>query len=128
MPVCQIRVPAGAPPVLVQVPAETTPDPGPLPVATISLGAPGEVRLTCTCRRLRRDVEVDDTEIRAFLLAEHLATAHPGHDHLLIDDARTGVWSSLAAAAAPTLALVINGPPRRDTDVTSHPARTGASR
>jgi hypothetical protein len=56
---------------------------------------------------------VDDTAIRAFLLAEHLI-AHPGHDHLLIDDQRTGVWSSLTAAAAPTLALVINAPTRTE--------------
>lgn len=128
MALCAIRVPRHADPVMVEVPAKPPIEPGPLPVATISHAAPGEVRLTCTCRGLAKDVEVDDPGYREFLLAEHLATAHPGHDHLLIDDARTGIWSSLTADASPTLALVINGPPQRDTDVISHPARTGASR
>lgn len=113
MPACPIRVPADAPPVMVEVPTEAVPEPGPLPVATIAHHRPGEALLTCTCRRLREAVDVDDTEIRAFLLAEHL-TAHPGHDHLLIDDARTGIWSSLTAAAAPTLALVITAPNRTE--------------
>lgn len=128
MPVCPIRVPADADPVMVEVRAASTPDPGPLLVATISHTAPGEVRLTCTCRRLAKHVEVDDAPYRAFLLAEHLATAHPGHDHLLVDDARTGIWSSLTADAAPNLALVITAPPRGETCVISDPAPTGASR
>jgi len=113
MPSCAIRVPLGADPVMVQVPAKPAAiEPGPPPVATISHHTPGEIRLTCTCRTLRADVEVDDPEYRAFLLAEHLRRTHPGHDRLLIDDARTGVFSSLTAAAEPALALVINAPNR----------------
>jgi hypothetical protein len=108
MALCAIRVPRHADPVMVEVPAKPVPDPGPLPVATISHAAPGEVLLTCTCRRLREAVDVDDTEIRAFLFAEHLA-AHPGHDHLLIDDARTGAWSSFSpgGCAQPETSLVL---------------------
>lgn len=117
MAVCPIRVPATAEPVLVQVPGKARPEPGPLPVATIAHAAPGEIRLTCTCRTLRKDVEVDDAEYRLFLLAEHLRRAHPGSDHLLIDDERTGVWSSVTPDAAPAVALVI-----------ADPARTAATR
>lgn len=117
MAVCPIRVPATAEPVLVQVPDKARPEPGPLPVATIAHAAPGEIRLTCTCRTLRKDVEVDDAEYRLFLLAEHLRRAHPGSDHLLIDDERTGVWSSVTPDAAPAVALVI-----------ADPARTAATR
>lgn len=112
MPVCQIRVPATAPAVMVQVPDKTAPEPGPLPVATISHSrrVAGTVALACTCKTLGVLLDVDDEPIRRFLLAEHLRTAHPGWDHLLLDDERTGVWSSLTVAAEPATALVITGP------------------
>lgn len=130
MAACPIRVPATADPVMVEVPAKTTPDPGPLPVAAISHARreAGAASLGCTCRGLRVLVDVDDDAIRAFLLAEHLRAAHPGWDHLLLDDARTGVWSSLTADAAPVSALVITAPQRGETCVISDPAPTGASR
>lgn len=114
MPLCPIRVPATADPVMVEVPPKATPDPGPLPVATIAHARreAGAASLACTCRGLRVLVDVDDAAIRAFLLAEHLNAAHPGWDHLLLDDARTGVWSSLTADASPAAALVIAGPGR----------------
>lgn len=79
------------------------------PVATIAHHRPGEARLTCTCNTLNIAVDVDDPEIREWLLAEHLRLRHPGSDHLLIDDARTGVLSSLTPDASAEASLVLGG-------------------
>lgn len=97
MAVCLIRVPAWAEPISVR----TTAASGPQPVAMVVHAAPGEALLTCTCRGLRVAVDVDDPEIRDYLLAEHLRVDHPGHRRLPVDDTRTGaVYTVLAKTGA----------------------------
>lgn len=94
MAVCRIRVPAWAPPVTIR----TTPAaPGHQPAATVTHAAPGEAMLTCTCRRLRTAVDVDDRELLDYLLAEHLRVSHPGYRRLPVDDTRTGAARTILA-------------------------------
>lgn len=70
------------------------------------------VLLTCTCRRLRTVVDVDDPRAVTFVLWEHLEQ-HAEVDHLLVDDLRTDRLYALTRAAAPSLLFTLN-PPRKD--------------
>lgn len=97
MAVCLIRVPAWAEPVTIR----TAPGAAGQPVAAIAHAAPGEAILTCTCKALRVavDVDVDDPEIRDYLLAEHLRVSHPGYRRLPVEDRRTGAVRTVLAGA-----------------------------
>jgi len=77
-------------------------------VATIAHAAPGEARITCTCRALRKSVDVDDRTALRFVLWDHLA-AQPGVDHLLVDDARTRILYTLDRKAEPEVRLILTG-------------------
>lgn len=120
MRTCPVRVPAWAEPVLVQIPDPPKPKTALRHVATVAHfpGHAGEALLTCTCRGLRAVVEVDDAEYRAFLLAEHRDSS--GVDHLLVEDARTGVLYADTSLAQPAVSLVLTV--AGDTDLISHPA------
>ena len=99
-------------PVLSPVPAVT--DAGRLIAAARHVGeikhaAPGEALITCTCRRLRTAVDVDDKQAATFVLWQHLRSDAAGEDHLLVDDLRTGVLYALTRAAEPEILLILHG-------------------
>jgi len=75
-------------------------------VATIAHAAPGEAAVTCTCHTLRTAVDVDDRTGLRFVLWDHLRH-QPATDHLLVDDARTGVLYTLDHRAAPETLLIL---------------------
>jgi len=80
-------------------------------VATIAHAHPGEALITCTCRGLRTAVDVDDPLIARFILWEHLHR-HVQEDHLLVDDARTGVLYALTGDAEPEIHLTLTPRPK----------------
>ena len=87
------------------------------PVVTLAHHRPDTdalVLVTCTCRRLRTAVDVDDPLALSFVLTEHLQQ-HLDTDHLLLEDTRTGRLSAWTADGAPDLVLTLN-PPRTRKD------------
>lgn len=78
-------------------------------VATIAHAAPGEARVTCTCRGLQARVDVDDPLIVRFVLTEHLRRCVEA-DHLLVDDARTGVLYAVTPGGQPEILLILTPP------------------
>lgn len=82
-------------------------------VAEIRHAAPGEALITCTCRRLRTAVDVDDRQAASFVLTQHLRTDTHGEDHLLVDDLRTGVLYAIARDTEPEILLILHGTPAR---------------
>ncbi len=83
-------------------------------VATIAHAHPGEALITCTCRGLRTAVDVDDRAITAHVLWEHLHR-HVDDDHLLVDDARTGVLYAVTGDAEPQIHLTLTPHPKGAT-------------
>jgi len=77
-------------------------------VAEIRHTAPGEALITCGCGRLRTVVDVDDREAATLVLTEHLRSDAAGEDHLLVDDARTGILYAVTPDAEPDVLLIIN--------------------
>lgn len=80
-------------------------------MATIAHAAPGEAAVTCTCRALRKSVDVDDRTALRFVLWDHLRN-QPDIDHLLVDDARTRTLYTLDRKAEPEVQLILTGTPR----------------
>ena len=78
-------------------------------VAEIRHAAPGEALATCTCRRLRTAVDVDDHQAVTFVLTQHLRADAHGEDHLLVDDLRTGVLYAVTTDAEPEILLILHG-------------------
>jgi hypothetical protein len=82
-------------------------------VAEIRHATPGEALITCTCRRLRTAIDVDDREAVTFVLSQHLRTDADEEDHLLVDDLRTGILYAITADAEPEILLILHGTPTR---------------
>lgn len=80
-------------------------------VAEIRHADPGEALITCTCRRLRTAVEVDDRRAVTFVLWQHLRTDADQEDHLLVDDLRTGVLYAVTHDAQPEILLILHRTP-----------------
>jgi hypothetical protein len=80
-------------------------------VAEIRHADPGEALITCTCRRLRTAVDVDDRQAVTFVLWQHLHTDADGEDHLLVDDLRTGILYAVAQDAQPEILLILHRTP-----------------